>query len=297
MTRPCPGAPPPTAASFEVPRGACDCHLHVLGPYARYPLAADRPYTAPEAPLAAMVAMLDTMRLDRAVVAHVSAHGADQRVTLDALEALGDRARAIVMLAPSMSDAELARLNSLGVRGVRLAHAFGYAVTRDALRRIGERVGPLGWHIAIWPSGLDELRLIASLIETLAAPVVLDHLAGHCWDPRLGVDQEGFTLLRSLLESRRVWLKLSGMYRASTGAFPWPELIPFAATLAAEHPQRLLWASDWPHVGLHGGNMPNSGELLDWLLTIGCDDARRRQILVDNPIDLYGFAKVAAERA
>jgi len=241
--------------------------------------------------------MLDTMRLDRAVVAHVSAHGADQRVTLDALEALGDRARAIVMLAPSMSDAELARLNSLGVRGVRLAHAFGYAVTRDALRRIGERVGPLGWHIAIWPSGLDELRLIASLIETLAAPVVLDHLAGHCWDPRLGVDQEGFTLLRSLLESRRVWLKLSGMYRASTGAFPWPELIPFAATLAAEHPQRLLWASDWPHVGLHGGNMPNSGELLDWLLTIGCDDARRRQILVDNPIELYGFAKVAAERA
>ena len=51
MSKPCLGAPSPTAPSFEMPASACDCHIHVLGPYAEYPLAEERAYTAPEAPL------------------------------------------------------------------------------------------------------------------------------------------------------------------------------------------------------------------------------------------------------
>ena len=53
--------------------------------------------------------------------------------------------------------------------------------------------------------------------------------------------------------------------------------------LAAEYSDRLLWASDWPHVGLFTDNMPQSHEVLDWLLEIGCDSPTRPQILVDNP--------------
>ena len=273
-----------------MPRGACDTHLHVLGPYALYPLAEDRPYTAPEAPLAAMTAMLDAMNLDRAVVAHVSACGRDLRVTLDALKTLGARARGTIMTAPEISDDELRRLDSLGVRGVRLSRAFGWEVTETSLKRIADRIAAFHWHIAIWPSSETELELIGALAPSLPAEIVLDHLAGHCWDATRGIGQRGFGLLQSVLETERVWLKISGMYRVSNDASPWPDLIPFGQQLAADHAERLLWASDWPHVGVWNGNMPRSNELIDWLLRIGCDAATRRQILVGNPERLYGFA-------
>jgi predicted TIM-barrel fold metal-dependent hydrolase len=223
------------------------------------------------------------------VIAHVSAHGIDFRVTLDAIHAMGNDARGTLMLLPSMTDADLRRFHDQGIRGVRLAKAFGYEVTSETLTDAARRIAAYNWHIAIWPSGLEELRLIAQVAESLPAPIVLDHMAGNCWDPRLGVDQEGFSFLLSLLASGRGWLKLSGLYRVSPDAYPWPELIPFGEKLVSEVPERLLWASDWPHVGVYGSNMPQSHELLDWLPRIGCDRAALRRILADNPAALYGF--------
>lgn len=289
MTKPCPGAPTPTAPSFDVPASACDCHIHVLGPYSEYPLAEERAYTAPEAPLPAMLKLLRTMRTPRAVIAHVSAHGTDLRVTLDAIRAMGKDARGTIMLLPSMIDADIARFHAQGIRGVRLSHAFGYDVTEATLTEAARRIAPYGWHIAIWPSGLDELKLIARVAKNFPVPIVLDHMAGHCWNPALGTEQEGFTSLLSLLASGRAFLKISAMYRVSSEAYPWPEIIPFGEKLVAEVPERLLWASDWPHVGVTGSNMPQSHELLDWLPQIGCDRPKLERILRDNPAALYGF--------
>lgn len=289
LSNPCPGAPIATAPAFEMPRGGCDCHVHVLGPYAAYPLAEDRAYTAPEAPLPAFLDMLRTMGLQRAVIAHVSAHGTDFRVTLDAIHEMGDAARGTIMLTPSMSDIDLKRFDTQGIRGVRLSHAFGYDVTEDTLQDAARRIADFGWHIAIWPGNLDELKLIARVSAALPVPIVLDHLAAHAWDRTRGVEQEGFVALLSLLSSGRAFLKLSAMHRTSPGAYPWSDLIPFGTKLVAEVPERLLWASDWPHVGCWDGNMPQSHELLDWLPRIGADTAKRQRILVDNPAALYGF--------
>lgn len=289
MTKLCFGAPAPTAPSFAVPALACDCHNHVLGPYSQYPLAEDRVYTAPEAPLEALREMLRVMHLERSVIAHVSAHGTDFRVTLDAIQEFGKHARGTIMLLPSITDADLRDFHDKGIRGVRLAHAFGYDVTEETLTSAARRIAQYGWHIAIWPSGPDELKLIARVSKTLPVPVVLDHMAGHCWNPGSDTDQAGFTSLLSLLATGRVWLKISAMNRVSSNPFPWPELIPFGTKLVAEVPERLLWASDWPHVGDYGPHVPQSHELLDWLPLIGCDSGRLKQILSDNPARLYGF--------
>ena len=40
-----------TAVDFDVPRGACDCHVHVFDP-AHYPYVNERAYTPPEASVA-----------------------------------------------------------------------------------------------------------------------------------------------------------------------------------------------------------------------------------------------------
>lgn len=291
MTAPCLSAPAPTAPAFEMPAASCDCHIHVLGPYAKYPQASERAYSAPEAPLPDMLKLLRTMGLQRVVIAHVSAHGIDFRVTMDAIRAMGRDARGTIMLLPSMTDNDIARFHEGGIRGVRLSHAFGYDVTETTLNDAARRIAPYGWHIAIWPSGFEELQLIARVAQTLPVPIVLDHMAGHCWDIGRDVHQEGFSDLLKLLASGRAWLKISAMYRVSAGNYPWPELIPFGERLIAEVPERLLWASDWPHVGIYGSNMPQSHELLDWLPRIGCDAAKLDLILRDNPAELYGFEK------
>jgi 2-pyrone-4,6-dicarboxylate lactonase len=285
----------PTSASFLLPAGACDCHAHVLGPFDRYPLAAVRPYDPPEAALNALRSMMERTGLQRIVIAHVSAHGMDLSVTLDAIEALGENARGTAMLLPSASDERLQELDRRGIRGVRLSKSYGgdTPLDEDNVRNWAARVGPLGWHLAVWPSSLDELRMLARVAGALPAPVVLDHLASHAWFSEGRAGAEGLAILQDMLTTGRVWLKLSGMYRSGAGAFPWTPLIEPMARIAASRTDRMLWASDWPYVGLYDKQtLPRSGDLLDWLRVIGLDQAARDEVLVRNPEQLYGFDPV-----
>jgi D-galactarolactone isomerase len=54
-------------------------------------------------------------------------------------------------------------------------------------------------------------------------------------------------------------------------------------------PERMLWASNWPHVSMTAENYPDDAGLFDLLLDWARDEAVRRTILVDRPSRLYGF--------
>jgi predicted TIM-barrel fold metal-dependent hydrolase len=275
-----------------VPPGACDCHVHVLGPFDRFPLAEQRPYTPPAAPATALKAMLATMGLSRAVVAHVSAHGNDLSVTLDALAELGDRARATALLPHTVTHARLSELDRAGIRGIRLSSAYGSSTPIDEfqLRTWADRIAPLGWHIAMWPSSPAELLLLERLAPVLPASLVLDHLASHAWFVDGRVQADGLAVLDALMDSGKAWLKLSGMYRADAAGSPWPRLVAPMRQLLGRRADRLLWASDWPFVGLYApASPPTTGSLLDWLQVLGADAATVQQVLVRNPEALYRF--------
>lgn len=282
----------PTAPSFSLPAGACDCHAHVLGPFARYPLSASRPYDPPEVPLPDLERMLSRMGLDRVVVAHVSAHGMDLSVSLDAMAALGERARGIAMLMPDADNALLRHLNAAGMRGVRLSMAYGGNTPLDEknLRIWAEKVAEFGWHIAMWPMNLDQLKLLERMVDKLEVPLVLDHMASHGWFVDGKARPAGLSVLRGLLDTGRVWLKLSAMYRSGAGPAPWQPLVTSMAQIAQRYTHRMLWASDWPYVGLYDkADLPSSGHLVDWLWTLGLDEPQRYQILVRNPENVYRF--------
>jgi len=83
-------------------------------------------------------------------------------------------------------------------------------------------------------------------------------------------------------------VKLSGAYRLSEQPPPYPELKPYVTQLVAARPDRIVWASDWPHVFIKKP-MPNTTDLLDLLADWVPDEDVRRRILVDNPARLYGF--------
>jgi len=91
-----------------------------------------------------------------------------------------------------------------------------------------------------------------------------------------------------LLDTGRVWVKLSAPYETSkTGAPRFDDVSVLARALAKHNPDRCVWASNWPHPGQKV--VPSNANMLDLLLDWAPDEAVRRRILVDNPARLYGF--------
>src|ERR1700681_4675265 len=87
-----------TQVDFEVPRGACDCHVHVFDP-ARFAYDAHRVYTPPEATAADLLDLQNTIRFDRVVIVQPSVYGTDMAATLDGMKKLGpQRARGVAVI-------------------------------------------------------------------------------------------------------------------------------------------------------------------------------------------------------
>jgi predicted TIM-barrel fold metal-dependent hydrolase len=123
--------------------------------------------------------------------------------------------------------------------------------------------------------------------------VVIDHVA-HM-RIRDGIDQPGFRQLLELQREAHIWIKVSNCDRwSAAGAPTYADAIPFGRKLVEANADRLLWATDWPHVMYKdprnpGDPPPDDGHLLDLFHAfVDRDDAIARQILVDNPLKLYG---------
>ena len=80
-----------------LPEGACDCHVHVVGPAARFPFLADRPYTPADATYAMLQERMRGLGIDRTVIVQPSFYGTDNRCTLDALAQFGPTARGVAV--------------------------------------------------------------------------------------------------------------------------------------------------------------------------------------------------------
>src|SRR5688572_8705841 len=62
----------PSRPGWTLPEGAWDMHFHVLGPQARFPYAATRKYTPPDAPLDAALALHDRLGIRNGLVVHAN---------------------------------------------------------------------------------------------------------------------------------------------------------------------------------------------------------------------------------
>jgi 2-pyrone-4,6-dicarboxylate lactonase len=290
MTRPCPGPLPPMRPRQVPPQGTCDTHVHVIGPYARYPLVEDRAYTAPEAPVSMLRAHLNALGVTRVVVVHVTVCGLDLSVTLDAIRELGDCARGIAIVDPGIKDGELERLNACGIRGVRFSHLSEERHGFESLTLLARRITPFGWHVQFSPIDLAHWLEVGPHLPELPTDVVVDHMAWRAWNTAEGLGQPGFRLLIELVASGRVWVKVAAPQRYSnTGGPPFADVNPYAHSLIKARPDRMLWGTDWPHVTAWNHPMPRDADLLDWVLEWPIDDAIKHAMLVGNPAHLYGF--------
>ena len=285
-----------------MPAGACDCHVHIFGDPQRYPFVPGRVYTPEPASVAELRSMLDALDMDRLVIVQPSVYGTDNRCTLDAVRALGTRARAIGVIDASTTEAALDQMARGGVRGIRVnltqAGVSDPAAALPGLRAAMARAQARGWHVVINTS----LKIIDALQADLQAspvPIVIDHFGGA--QAAAGVQQPGFDALVNLVKSGKAYVKISAAADlVSTQAPDYADVIPLARALVAANPQRVLWGTDWPHPDtrvLPGRKntdisplvQTDDGHVLNLLAVWVPDAAIRRAILVDNPAKLYGF--------
>jgi predicted TIM-barrel fold metal-dependent hydrolase len=278
--------PHPKKPRIKAPPGACDSHIHLFGPAAKYPFAPDSPYTARDALPETFMALQDTLGLSTAVIVSPGGYGRNYSLLADVLTKYPERFRGIALLRDDTPSSEIGRLTRLGVRGMRMmSHKRGQHVPNYS-KEIAARVHEHGWHIQFYPHGTDIVDYADKLLA-LPNQVVLDHFASI--PAAGGIDQPAVKAVLKMLDSGKVWLKLSGPMRCTDEPPPYPSVTPLAHVFVKHAPERMVWGSDWPHVNLDGMVMPNDGDLLDLLAEWVPEAAVRNRILTQNPKALYGF--------
>jgi D-galactarolactone isomerase len=268
-----------------LPPGACDCHVHVYED--GFPVASSATFKPPHGPLTAYRQVQADLGLQRVVLVQATAYGFDNRCMLEAIATLGDGARGIAIVSPDASDAELERLHAQGVRGLRymtITNAGGL-VSWDSIERMAARIAPLGWNINLQLDG-RELPQRKAVIDRLPCKVVIDH-TGKFLEP-VAPDHPAFAALLDVLGRDRRWIKLSAPYETSKVGPPgYDDVSALAKALVRAHPDRCLWASNWPHP--NRTPQPSNEAMLALLREWAPDEQVRRAILVGNPAAVYGF--------
>jgi D-galactarolactone isomerase len=274
--------------TLVAPPGACDCHMHIFD--ARFPLAAKARQQEPDALVSAYRELQKRLGLSRVVVVQPTAYGRDNRCTLQAIAELGEDARGVAVVDDAASDAELERLSQAGIRGVRFRMLDPPELPWELLPEMAARVAALSWHVQFQMDG-RELETREDMLGRLPCDLVIEHV-GKFLEP-VAPGHPGFQALLRLVDSGRCWVKLSGAYMMSKSGPPfYSDIGVLAKELVKRAPQRMLWASNWPHPLATPQTMPDDAALLDLLLDWVPDEAVRNDILVRNPAELYGFPPV-----
>lgn len=298
--------PEPNPLVFEMPAGAIDAHMHVIGPFDRFPLAPTSKYQPfPATWQEQREVLLEKMGFWGYVVVQATCHGTDNRVVVDALEHMEGRAAGVASVTSAVTDAELNAMHAAGVRGVRFAflpHIASATTPPDVIQRIAEKIRPLGWHVDLYFLP-DTFGVMEPLIRSLPTPVIIDHMGRP--DVSIPVGENAyFQQLLELGRSREdVFWKVTSPDRYTRSARPedWDVALPFAHALVDAFPGNVISGTDRPRPNMNTviltgrGNppnkMPNDGDIANhWIWPAAHRDTKLlEQLLAVNPRKLYDF--------
>ena len=272
---------------LKMPADACDCHHHIYD--SKFPIAPSATLKPGDAKAADYQALQKRIGTTRSVVVQPSTYGTDNSCTLDGMAQLGPASRGVAVVDTSVTDAELQRLNGLGIRGIRFNLVQAGATTVDMLEPLSKRVADLGWHVQIHQTG-DGIVKMEEVLQKVAAPIVFDHMGRIPKD--VGVDHPAYSVISRLIDKGRTWVKISGAdMDTKVGPPTYADSTKLAQAFVKLAPQRMVWGSDWPHPTMKDDDKPNDATLIDLLAEWAPDPETRRRILVENPAELYGYTQ------
>lgn len=283
--------PSATTPRLQAPAGATDCHMHILYPVVRHPVAeGETPF--PEYSVDEYVAEIGRLGIERAVFAQTPRYKHDHTCVLAGVAELNKKlpggARGTVCLPGSVSQDEIEQLHQQGIRGAAAHMLPGGCTTWDEIPEITAKISDFGWLFQVQLDGTTLPERRQALAE-LPVPVVIDH-CGKFLQPG-GLAHEGATVLLDLATVGNTYVKLSAPYESTWDDPPYlKDSGAIARALIEAAPDRCLWASNWPHLGTSGrAAWPDDAMLLDTLLAWTDSETARQKILVDNPARLYCF--------
>ena len=285
----------------RLPKNSCDTHLHIFGDANRYP--ASNPHALYQPPqdctLDAVRALHEAMGVERAVFVQPTIYGTDHSLLHDVLKtAPREKYCGVAIVDDSVTDAELARLASVGVRGARFNFGgnFKLAPSLAGFRRTLARIRELGWFAKVFGFGDDFLAVEAELRQ-IAFPAIIDHMGGP--DYQRGTAAPVIRLILDLLNNGNWWIGLSNGDLRSQAGYPWDDAVEFGRLFYDAAPDRCLWGTDWPHV--HRFIRPDKDGYSDYGIDHEFkrvalferylpDRQARDRILVGNASKFFGFA-------
>ncbi|MGE7991445.1 amidohydrolase family protein [Pseudomonas sp. NPDC089554] len=261
-----------------------DSHAHIFRQ--NLPMVRNRRYSPGyDALIEQYLCHLDRHGLSHGVLIQPSFLGTDNSYMLQALRRHPQRLRAVAVVDASISEQQLDELAEAGVVGIRL-NLIGVSPDDYAgpeWMTLFKRLAGRGWQVEI-QRGLDDLVLIVPPLLACGVDVVVDHfgLPGADIDP----ENDNHRLFLHLLAEPNLWLKLSASYRSQSDLAKARRVLA-QVRQAAGGLQRLLWGSDWPNTQFE--QQTSYAEQYAFFEALLPDTTERRQVLVVNPIKLFGF--------
>ena len=201
--------------------------MHIIDK--RFPLIANNGYLPEEFNHQQYLKRMSSYDLCGGVIVSGSFQAFDQSYLTEALSNLGDSYVGVTQLPASVSDAEIQRLNNLGVRAVRFNLKRGGSESVAHLAAMAARIYELaGWHIELYIDSTELEGLHGTLINLPA--VSIDHV---------GLSKSGFVALTHLAE-KGVKVKATGFSRVNF------DIKPALKDLYSANPSSLMFGSDLP---------------------------------------------------
>jgi predicted TIM-barrel fold metal-dependent hydrolase len=241
-----------------------DSHFHIID--RRFPLVPNDGYLPGDFTCADYLQRTANLPLAGGAIVSGSFQALDQDYLIDALGALGPAFVGVTQLPASVSDAEVLRLDQLGVRAIRFNLKRGGSEKIEHLERLARRVFELArWHVELYVDSRDLPELKDILLRLPA--VSIDHL---------GLSRGGFATLLALAE-QGVRVKATGFGRVDF------DVKVALREMCAANPEALMFGTDLPSTR---APRPYADEDLHLLLDALGEDLARKA-LWENAVAFY----------